>query len=226
MANPQKENGHVRIANEVLDKLLIFPWPSSTPLEICLFVIRKTWGFNKKTDRISLTQFQKGIDRSRPTVVHWINWLVKSLLLVKGGQPPLYEYGLNKDYSQWVVKGVQLVKARHFTSKPPLTKTGKPPLTHNNTIDNIQKTIYTEDFEKFWKEYPNKKAKPIAFKSWAKLSLKERDDLMQVLPAHKRSDFWLRDEGRFIPHPATWINQRRWEDELKLENNNFLPILK
>jgi hypothetical protein len=30
---------------------------------------------------------------------------------------------------------------------------------------------------------------------------------------HVASEQWRRDDGRFIPHPATWLNQRRWEDE-------------
>ena len=31
---------------------------------------------------------------------------------------------------------------------------------------------------------------------------------------HKRLDQWKKDSGRFVPYPATWLNNRRWEDEL------------
>lgn len=139
MANPQPENGTTRINHQVLEKLLAYPFTSPVELKICLFVIRKTWGYSKKTDKISLTQFQKAIGASRPTVVHWLDSLVKHLLLVKGGQLGVREYGFNKDFDSWLVKGGQLVKVRAFTSKPPLTKTSKPPLTHNRKKENIQK---------------------------------------------------------------------------------------
>lgn len=69
-------------------------------------------------------------------------------------------------------------------------------------------------FEEFWKEYPNKKAKPVALKSFQKINpdadLFER--MMAGLRKQKQSYGWKKDNGQFIPHPATWLNQRRWED--------------
>ena len=38
--------------------------------------------------------------------------------------------------------------------------------------------------------------------------------ILQALALQKRSEQWTREDGRFVPHPATWINQRRWEDEM------------
>ena len=37
--------------------------------------------------------------------------------------------------------------------------------------------------------------------------------LLDAVEAQKRSPQWTRDGGQFIPYPATWLNQRRWEDE-------------
>jgi hypothetical protein len=39
------------------------------------------------------------------------------------------------------------------------------------------------------------------------------DRMLAALAVHVASEQWRRDDGRFIPHPATWLNQRRWEDE-------------
>jgi len=67
-------------------------------------------------------------------------------------------------------------------------------------------------FEEFWKAYPRKAGKDAARKAWKK----KRPDLITCLEAIKRqqdSDQWQKDGGQFIPHPATWINQARWEDE-------------
>lgn len=68
------------------------------------------------------------------------------------------------------------------------------------------------DFEKFWLEYPRKVAKPNAVKAWKKIKPSEVDALMAALARQKRSEQWTKDGGQFIPHPATWLNQRRWED--------------
>jgi len=71
-------------------------------------------------------------------------------------------------------------------------------------------------FEDFWAAYPKKKAKSDASKAWQKLhpdaALAEHI-VMQVKRASKTHD-WLKDGGQFIPYPATYLNGRRFEDEL------------
>lgn len=67
-------------------------------------------------------------------------------------------------------------------------------------------------FESFWQEYPKKRGKGDAEKSW----LKVNPSLPAVLAAiewQRESKDWLKDQGQFIPNPATYINQRRWMDE-------------
>lgn len=69
-----------------------------------------------------------------------------------------------------------------------------------------------DSFATFWLQYPKKVAKPQALKAWRK----QKPDLatcLAALSAAKASDDWQKDKGRFIPHPATWLNGRRWEDE-------------
>jgi hypothetical protein len=81
-------------------------------------------------------------------------------------------------------------------------------------------------FPKFWKLYPNKKGKAAAEKAWAKL--KVTDDLFtliaQGLAKQCTSPAWTKDGGQFIPHPATWLNGKRWEDEVSVPSNvHHLP---
>ena len=79
------------------------------------------------------------------------------------------------------------------------------------------------NFDAFWISYPKKIAKPAAEKAWAKA--KASDDfevLMQALAKQKESDQWKSDGGKFIPNPATWINQRRWEDETGEAANDIM----
>jgi hypothetical protein len=70
-------------------------------------------------------------------------------------------------------------------------------------------------FATFWKQYPKKVAKPQALKAWKKIKPAGQllADLMAALEKQKASADWLKDEGQFIPHPASWLNGRRWEDE-------------
>lgn len=69
-------------------------------------------------------------------------------------------------------------------------------------------------FEDFWAVWPKREAKKDARRAWDKLSTASRSAALAALPAHVAR--WRR-EGRarnHIPHPATWLNGERWEDEL------------
>jgi phage replication O-like protein O len=56
MANPQKENGYTVIANEILEALMRIRL-SGEEWKCLLVILRKTYGWNKKEDKISLSQF-------------------------------------------------------------------------------------------------------------------------------------------------------------------------
>jgi len=71
-----------------------------------------------------------------------------------------------------------------------------------------------ERFAEFWSEYPRKVAKAKAEQAWEKFEMTEElfNTVMNALKKQKLSRQWKEDGGRYIPHPATWINQKRWED--------------
>lgn len=71
-------------------------------------------------------------------------------------------------------------------------------------------------FEKFWKVYPNKKSKQRALKAWRKLNPNEQltEKILQAVSKAKTSEQWRKDSGKFIPHPATWLNGGCWDDEI------------
>ncbi|MHB1938974.1 MAG: hypothetical protein ACYCOR_20730 [Acidobacteriaceae bacterium] len=70
-------------------------------------------------------------------------------------------------------------------------------------------------FQAFWKSYPRKKAKADAFKAWKSLKPSEplAETILQAVQRATTSEDWRRDNGKFIPYPATWLRARRWEDE-------------
>ena len=69
-------------------------------------------------------------------------------------------------------------------------------------------------FEQWWKMQPRKVAKDKARKLWQKMTDTERDLAIEVMPYHVEHWRASKTEAKFIPHPPTWLNQRRWEDEL------------
>ena len=84
-------------------------------------------------------------------------------------------------------------------------------------VDNKQK-----EFDQFWKAYPRKNAKLDAMKAW-KQTKKVRPALPIVLAAivhQKASREWLKQDGTFIPYPATWLRAGQWDDEV---NTNDEP---
>lgn len=72
-----------------------------------------------------------------------------------------------------------------------------------------------DPFEMFWKAYPRRVAKDVARKAFKKHGCGDIiSKILASLVVQKRSEQWTKEDGRFIPHPSTWINQHRWEDEL------------
>ena len=71
-------------------------------------------------------------------------------------------------------------------------------------------------FDEFWKQYPRKIAKRVAEKSWLRLKKEEQDAALEALQTHL--EYWRKagTEKEYIPHPSTWLNQARWEDEIEM----------
>ena len=64
----------------------------------------------------------------------------------------------------------------------------------------------------FWKQYPKRVGKGEAEKSWRKSNCESNTE--KILDAlGKQHEFLMRDGGKFVPNPATWLNQKRWEDD-------------
>ena len=68
-------------------------------------------------------------------------------------------------------------------------------------------------FESFWAEYPRKVGKQAAKKAFSKVSVPVKT-LIDAVNSQKNSEQWRKDNGQYIPNPATWLNQGRWDDVL------------
>ena len=100
----------------------------------------------------------------------------------------------------------------------------------NSNAPNVTKSVTREEkrrskppippkggvsgFAEFWKAYPKKIGKGAAEKAYAKAGINGHlPDILTAIERARATEQWQRDHGQFIPHPATWLNQRRWEDE-------------
>jgi uncharacterized protein YdaU (DUF1376 family) len=96
-------------------------------------------------------------------------------------------------------------------------------ITKNNSSSSTSSSIphssdiYTSSFNEFWELYPRKVGKKKAIEAWNKI---KQDDgsierILEALKEQKETKQW--QNHRFIPHPATWLNQERWNDEVEFE---------
>lgn len=86
--------------------------------------------------------------------------------------------------------------------------TSAPPLPKQTKCD--------DRFDQFWTVYPRKIGKGAARKVFARIN--PNDELLKrmitaVVKQSKTTD-WTKEGGQYIPHPTTWLNQERWEDEV------------
>jgi hypothetical protein len=78
-------------------------------------------------------------------------------------------------------------------------------------------------FSAFWTCYPRRTGKDAARRKWDRLSRADRVAILAAVPAHVAH--WRREgtEPRFIPHPATWLSQGRWKDDLSTASSPTMP---
>lgn len=114
-------------------------------------------------------------------------------------------------YGKRDAKSLHRIANRKRTKSEP--QANLPNLTRPNLTRPNQEEDPADDFEIFWNAYPRKIGKKEALKAWGKASGKPSlDDLLAAVEKQKASVQWTKDGGQFIPHPATWLNQGRWDD--------------
>lgn len=150
------EGSYTRIHNMILE-LLSSTHLSALEFKIVLFIIRKTYGFQKKTDRISISQFSDNCKCSRPAVVEALQNLVRLNVITKKETSYCNEYGFNKYYEQWLPEVFETRRPGQIehiykedskpnatskpngTSKPDATRNSKPDATKTSKPDATHK---------------------------------------------------------------------------------------
>lgn len=84
-----------------------------------------------------------------------------------------------------------------------------------DAVSTNKNDVVQERFEQFWKLYPKKVGKGDARKKFLKLKPNQKlfDQILSAVEAAKKTEQWTKNNGQFVPNPATWLNQSRWEDD-------------
>lgn len=137
---------------------------------------------------------------------------------------------LTSDIPQGEVLVERMVNERSTNVEP-------EPLPEDLFIDEIPEEVFQLDpppekkkigapgFDKFWAAYPKKVSKGHAEKAWSRIRPTQKlvDEMLEAIAAAKKSKDWKKNNGEFIPNPATWLNGKRWQDEISLENSVAKP---
>ncbi len=112
MANPQIENGHIDIANEIAEALAKIQL-SGYESRVLWVLWRKTYGWHKKTERISISQFSEATKIPRRHIHRTLHRLIDRNIVTKNGNSFITKWAFQKDYSKW-----KLVTKNGDTIKP------------------------------------------------------------------------------------------------------------
>ncbi len=110
--------------------------------------------------------------------------------------------------------------------KPARTRArSTPSASKRETVDGEQ----VQGFDWFWFAYPRKVGKAAARSLWNKLSRGPDwpgdERIVLAIERAKRTEQWQRDGGQFIPHPATWLRQGRWDDEEQVKGQVYHDLI-
>jgi uncharacterized protein YdaU (DUF1376 family) len=155
------------------------------------------------------------------TETHWVQFRVEADLEAVNSKVVTASNAGKASARAKALKKQQELNDRSTNVDDPLQRNGN----HKDTDTDKNKTntppMVDDLFPKFWKMYPNKKGKAAAEKAWKKLKVTADlfGQIAEGLAAQVVCEAWVKDGGQFIPHPATWLNGKRWEDEVKVASN-------
>lgn len=159
MADVQLENGYCSIANDIIDALARRVI-SADEWRVLMVIVRKTYGWNKKADRIALSQFAEATGMLRQHVCRALKKLVARNIVTCSGNTYCNEYALQKDFEAWQVLPKQVTVLPEQVIG--VTQTGNQVLPEQvNTKDTITKDTNTKDRESVRAQRAPRARKPV-----------------------------------------------------------------
>jgi phage replication O-like protein O len=192
MANPQVEDGHCDIANELLEAIIKTHF-NSEEHSIFWTIVRKTYGWHKKSDRISFSQLEELTGMNRWNIAPTLKRLITRGIIIRTGEGQTLDYGIQKDYENWKPLSKQITKPLSnlitVGEMEPLSNSGKP-------LSILEKPLSKQI------------TKPLS-----KQILTKENKTKQI--QNKRKGY-----GGNIPE---WINKETWEAYLEMRREKKKP---
>ncbi|AYX95773.1 replication protein [Acinetobacter baumannii] len=227
------------LPNDLVDKGFMAQMRGAA-LPCYLYIVRKTRGWNKTDDDISISQLVEGTGYKKDAVLAGIDILLGLGIIEKityVNRPSNYTLTDNiiavgkTDTEQSAVGktdsetesavGNSDTKSGSAVGKTDKLLSEKP--THNNNIKTNTKTKgnFSEEFEIFWNAYPTckrKSDKSGTFKTFEKYTrVISLEKLIAILNAFKLDSQWIKNDGEYIPAPSAWLNKKHWENDFWLK---------
>jgi phage replication O-like protein O len=212
--NPQLEDGHTRIANELLEAIIKFKF-TERQYKVFFAILRKTYGFNKTNDDISLSQISVICDLPVNHVSTVINQLVKLNIIIKKQGVYAQNLMINKIYDTWGLHNMECHNVELPNVDKGVTSLGVIPFPtmepQNTTSKDNTKEICIELLE-YFNEKANKRFEPVkANLDFIKGRLKEfkREDVIRVIDVKVAE--WINDPfmKKYL-RPATIFNATKF----------------
>ena len=130
--NPQVENGYIRIATELWEALIQYRIPGEQR-QVLDFIIRQTYGWQRKEAPISLDEFCQYTGIVKPNVCRSIRWLIDKNMIIKNDNYDIPTYCINKKYKSWKSLSKKITLSKMITK---VIKNDNPHLLYKNNKDN------------------------------------------------------------------------------------------
>jgi len=226
MANPQVEDGYTPIANEIVDALMRVNL-SGAEIQVIWAIFRKTYGFQKKTDWIALSQFAKMTGMDRRAVHRTLKKLSsKQMTVIQTDDRGRIRYGFNKNYEQWRVSSKQTTSPKVSSKQTIEVSSKQSPTKESITKErkNIVRVPYQEIVDLYHEILPEL-PRVVKISETRKKHLKAR-----WLESEKTQSLeWWRDYFEIIKERPFLMgeNDRNWQADFDflITESKFLAIL-
>jgi len=197
MANPQREDGHIDIANEIAEALMRTNF-SAYQTRILWAIWRKTYGWHKKGDWIPHSQLVSMTGIAKGNVSRALKELRMRNVVINSDNKIYF----NKDYTQWrqLSKGIRGYQFGSKVIPNDNKKLSESRVSKETTKETYQKK-YKETAQRIFEEYPKQRGGPQAIRNIVSLLNKgeTEEKLLIAVENYKRE---IKD--RDIPHDRTY----------------------
>ncbi len=196
MAKPQRENGQVRVANELAEAFQRVHLQKNQ-WQILWTIMRFTYAWNKKIDSISLTTFEKCTGIDRRNLKRNLNVMVRRMVITKDDSGYITKYGIQKDYTKWQTGVKNNTSVKNDTRTSVKNDTHKRQKTIKNMFDLDSTEIQMSQLLFSLIQKRNSGHKKPDFQEWAKhidmmirLDKRSVEDIEKIIRWCQDDEFW------------------------------------